>query len=231
MRCMETYFRQQAIGTNKRSRTRGVLIDSAVEIFSEQGFADAKISTIATAAGLSNGTFYNHFKDKEELATAAAAAIALEIAKQLDRQMGDLGAGVSRVVAGSSAFLRLASLHVPWGAVLLDQFRRHPDAANEAMRYMRADIERAVVQRALDVVVDDFLLSQMSALMGVALHRQLEEGFDANLVQRTCEHMLRVLGLTPKQARREVVRVAEHPLLQPSLAFSGKLAVNSAQAN
>jgi AcrR family transcriptional regulator len=217
---METYFRQQAIGSNKRLRTRHALIDSAIDVFSERGFEDASISEIAAVAGLANGTFYNHFRDKDELAAASAAAITLEIAKQLDERMSDLKAGVSRVVAASFAFVRLASEHKPWGMVLVEQLQRRPAEAAAAMQYMRADIQLAVEQRGLDVVIDDFLLDQLGALMIAALRRQLAEGYQEAQLHRTCEHILRVLGLTPKAARREVEGVAGHVLLghEPSLA-------------
>ena len=104
---MQNYFRTQAIGSGKRNRTRSVLIDSAIDVFSEKGIEEASIHEITAIAGLANGTFYNHFKDKDELAIASADAIALEIAKQLDVRMNDLDLGVSRVVVASWAFLGL----------------------------------------------------------------------------------------------------------------------------
>ena len=84
---------------------------------------------------------------------------------------------------------------------------------------MRSDIELAVEQRDLDVSVDDFLLEELSALMFSALRRQVVDGFQETLMERTCEYILRVLGLTPKQARREVERVAGHPLLARDLTL------------
>ena len=216
---METYFRRLAIGENKRGRTRGALIDSAIDVFAEKGFEEASISEIAAIAGLSNGTFYNHFKDKNELAAASAGAIAFEIARCLDELMSDLESGVSRIVVATSAFLRLALQHEPWGKVLVEQFQRRPVAAAAAARYMRSDVETAVAQRDLDVTVDGFLLEQLGALMMAALRRQLADGYQEALMRRTCENVLRVLGLTPKQASREVQSAARHPLLGPDLSL------------
>ena len=219
MRGMETYFRQRAIGENKRLRTRGALIDSAIDVFSDKGFEEASISEIAAIAGLSNGTFYNHFKDKNELAAASAGAIAFEIATQLDARMSDLESGVSRIVVATFAFLRLALRHEPWGMVLVEQFQRRPAAAAAAFRYMRSDIELAAEQRGLDVAVDDFLLEQLGALMIASLRRQLAVGFEEGLMFRTCEYVLRVLGLTPRQAHRETRSVSAHALLGEDLSF------------
>lgn len=225
MGAMETYFRQQAIGTGKRSRTRGALLDSAISVFADKGFEEASISEIAAIAGLANGTFYNHFKDKDALAAETAGAIALALARQLDVLMDDLKAGVSRIVVASIAFLRLASLHKPWGSVLLAQVQRDPRSGIRALHYMRSDVQRAVRQRDLDVTVDDFLLEQLGALMMVALRAQLDDGYDPVLLHRTCEHLLRVLGLTPKQARREVERVSNHPLLKEAFTLESVFSV------
>ncbi|MCP5181326.1 MAG: TetR/AcrR family transcriptional regulator [Pseudomonadales bacterium] len=210
---MQTYFRQQAIGAQKRVRTRCALIDSAIDVFSEKGFEEASISEIALLAGLANGTFYNHFRDKEELVAASAQAIALEIAKQLDARIADLDSGLSRIIVATYAFLRFALRHKSWGAVLVEQFQRLPASGAGVMEYLRGDIQRAVAQRRLEVVVDDFLLEQLAALMIASLRRQLADGFQQPQLLRTCEYVLRVLGLTPKQARRELAGVAAHPLL------------------
>lgn len=47
--------------------TRGVLLDAAARVFARHGYAGASVDRIAAAAGLSKGTFYWHFKTKEEL--------------------------------------------------------------------------------------------------------------------------------------------------------------------
>ncbi len=215
MAVMQNYFRSQAIGSNKRNRTRSTLIDSAIDVFSEKGIEEASIHEITAIAGLANGTFYNHFKDKDDLALASSEAIALEIAKTLDGRMSDLEQGVSRIIVASWAFLLVARSAAPWAHVLVGQYLRQPRAEASAFNYMRADIERAIAQGDLDVEVDAFLLEQIAALMMAALRRTLDEDGEAAVMSRTCESILRLLGLTPAQARREVERVAGHPLLEP----------------
>ncbi len=49
--------------TNRRDQ----LIETAMELFSEQGFATTSIKSIARAAGVSQGLLYNYFSSKEEL--------------------------------------------------------------------------------------------------------------------------------------------------------------------
>ena len=53
-------------GHKKKERTRRLLLDTALEVIAEQGEACA-ISDIAQRAGVSHGTFYNYFPDRDAL--------------------------------------------------------------------------------------------------------------------------------------------------------------------
>jgi AcrR family transcriptional regulator len=47
--------------------TREALLDAAAAVFAESGYGGASVDRIVGAAGLSKGTFYWHFKSKEQL--------------------------------------------------------------------------------------------------------------------------------------------------------------------
>jgi AcrR family transcriptional regulator len=210
---MRDYFRTQAIGENKRARTRGLLIDAAVGVFAEKGIEAASVNEVTAIAGLANGTFYNHFRDKDELARCAAEAIVLEIGKRMAEQMADLDEGVQRVTVASWAFARLVVARGDWARVLLAEYQRRPVVGTSVFRYLRADLELAEAQSGIDVEVDDYLLEQLVALIMAALRRQLEHGESEAMMRRMCESMLRVIGLTAAQARREVALAERHPLV------------------
>src|SRR5258707_10336529 len=48
---------------NKRER----ILDAAVRVFAQEGFYNAKVSQIAHAAGVADGTIYLYFKSKDDL--------------------------------------------------------------------------------------------------------------------------------------------------------------------
>jgi TetR/AcrR family transcriptional regulator, fatty acid metabolism regulator protein len=54
----------------KEARRRDIL-DSAVRVFAEHGFADARIRDIAAGAGVAEGTIYLYFAGKEDLLLTA----------------------------------------------------------------------------------------------------------------------------------------------------------------
>jgi AcrR family transcriptional regulator len=51
----------------KSERSRAVILEAALHLFSEQGYRGTSIREIAEAAGLSTGNLYHHFPDKETL--------------------------------------------------------------------------------------------------------------------------------------------------------------------
>ncbi|GAB3527045.1 TetR/AcrR family transcriptional regulator [Pontibacter brevis] len=51
----------------KREKSKRLLADTALKLFSEKGFAATSIRNIASEAGVSLGLMYNYFTSKEEL--------------------------------------------------------------------------------------------------------------------------------------------------------------------
>lgn len=56
----------------RRIRVRAELLAAARQVFTTRGYQDATISEIITVADVAMGTFYLHFRDKEELLFALA---------------------------------------------------------------------------------------------------------------------------------------------------------------
>lgn len=56
-----------AAPTARRRETRGRLIESAAEVFVEEGLQGASVESICTRAGFTRGAFYSNFSSKEEL--------------------------------------------------------------------------------------------------------------------------------------------------------------------
>jgi AcrR family transcriptional regulator len=62
---LETNVRQQR-GAKKRAKTRADLLAAARKVFAKRGYHDANILDITNEADVGVGTFYLHFKDKDE---------------------------------------------------------------------------------------------------------------------------------------------------------------------
>lgn len=52
----------------KTARIRESIMTAALEVFSEETFAGARVQDVAARANVALGTMYNHFENKEDLA-------------------------------------------------------------------------------------------------------------------------------------------------------------------
>lgn len=198
------HFQDHAAGQGKRERTRAALLDAAVQVVAEKGLEAAKISDITTAAGLANGTFYNHFTDKDEILREASYGIAAEVARQLDEEMRGIEDAARRVVTATSRFISILMIEPDWAAVLLGSADHLPGMREDTFRYLRGDLELGVAQGRFNVEVTSFLLDQVAALIGVAIRVQLQEGPDPAVTRQVCESILRLLGMPPAKARKTI---------------------------
>ena len=62
---------------NRPEKTAAIL-DGAMRVFLEQGYAGTTMDKVASAAGVSKPTVYNHFQDKEALFNALMEKLVLE---------------------------------------------------------------------------------------------------------------------------------------------------------
>lgn len=65
-------------GKPRRQRRKdarpGEIIDAAMDVFAEKGFAAAKLDEVASRAGVAKGTLYRYFETKDDLFRAVAQA-------------------------------------------------------------------------------------------------------------------------------------------------------------
>ena len=62
-------------GVQRRGKKRLRLLQSALVVFAEKGIGATVIDNGIAAAGVSRGTFYNHFRTTSELPLALATAM------------------------------------------------------------------------------------------------------------------------------------------------------------
>tara|TARA_R110002110_G_scaffold150984_2_gene343099 strand:+ start:1130 stop:1780 length:651 start_codon:yes stop_codon:yes gene_type:complete len=198
------HFREQAGGGGKKERTRAALVDAAIKVVAEKGMEALRITDVTTAADVANGTFYNHFDDKNEILREAAFGIAFEVSRKLDADMEDIEDGPTRVVTATAQFIEIMIAAPDWAAVVLGGTDHVPQLRENVDTYLRADLERGVAQGKFDVEVTGFLVDQIFALIAVTVRAQLAGGKDRRLTAQVCESIMRLLGLNSAKARKLV---------------------------
>ncbi len=201
---MRHYFQDKSTNLGKRERTRSILIDGAIAAIAEHGIQGASIKEITSIAGLSNGTFYNHFEDREEIFRQAALSIAEETAADIAGSVSDVDDGIARIVLSTNEFITRMLDTPEWGAMIVDAVHFLGDVRQDVGRHLRADINLAQKQKQLPESPDRFQLHQIVALVVFAIKVQLEGGRSKSVITQTCETILRLLGLPPAKARKAV---------------------------
>ncbi|QRQ99860.1 TetR/AcrR family transcriptional regulator [Dyadobacter sandarakinus] len=74
-------------GTSKAGRTRDFIIEKTADIFNRQGFAGTSLSDLTKATGLTKGSIYGNFENKEEVALAVFEYNRVRIYKYIQDEM------------------------------------------------------------------------------------------------------------------------------------------------
>jgi len=127
------------------------ILDAALSVFAEKGFAAAKLTEIARRAGVSKAALYLYFETKEDLFRATARSLVAP----------DLAAIAGALEASEAPFAELAPLLLARAAVLLaegraaslvtmviGESRNFPDLA----RIWRADVVEQVLSLVSSVI-------------------------------------------------------------------------------
>lgn len=72
----------------RSARTREALLRAAAEVFAEEGFVSATISSISKKAGVSNGALHFHFENKRALGRAVEAEF-VDTVQRITREAGE----------------------------------------------------------------------------------------------------------------------------------------------
>lgn len=123
----------------RTDKKRKNIIDAAMKEFQEHGFRGAKTTRIASAAGVSSRTLYNHFDSKEALfqelseamikSKAAIASVPFDPARDLKTQFEDM---LTRYVATLTEPETIATTRMVTAEMLIDLDRSRAYVAEMA---------------------------------------------------------------------------------------------------
>lgn len=194
-------FAREAKELGKSARTRARLMDAAVSVFAREGFEAASVNEIARAADVVNGTFYVHFKDKDDIAAAVTFRIATDVTRQLEVAMHDVDDAVERTSTATRRFIALASAEPEWGWALFRAVWFFRDLHGKVTSRLKADLIRGRRQGVYTVEIDDFLVDTFSSMTMAALFSRLQGAAGPEAGSKVAELQLRMLGVPPKRAK------------------------------
>jgi AcrR family transcriptional regulator len=166
-----------------RETTVQTILDAAEEVFADAGLHAAHMGTIAAKAGVSVGTLYNHFEDREALLAGLLAARRADLVGKIDAAVADAAARPlrERLRGILGAFISHCDAHRKFVHVVLQrEMGRHQqtfplawakkhDTMREIYERVEDQMKRGVKERVLRPEVADlgatFFFGMMRALV------------------------------------------------------------------
>ena len=184
-----------------RDARREAILDVASDVFLEEGYANASMSTIAARVGGSKGTLYNYFKNKEQLFAAYVVrhcAWQRDAMFEISSELGDIREALIKV-GRSYLSIVLSDFSMANFRVIVAEAQRTPEiglAFYEAGPKSGAQLLGASLQRAIDagqLKLDDPVHAAQQ-FVGLCQNRMLKA--------RLCNAMA---APTPEEIDREVL--------------------------
>lgn len=202
------------VGADRRQRTRRKLLQTAFQLFAEQGLDASIIEQVIRQAGLSRGTFYNHFRCERELFLAVAAEVSNEIISAVDSQVLQHDNAAARVACGVTLCVQLARRYPLIAAFLVKGGAQAVfaggNASNSIARDVQLGLQSGVFTLSDPALAIDLVLGPVLCTFGSLLQRPLSDAYVAELSAA----ILRSLGIESTEAARVAAQNYGQP--QPS---------------
>jgi AcrR family transcriptional regulator len=85
------------------------ILQTATELFAEQGFSDGVTQVLTDRLQIGKGTLYRHFPSKRELFLAAADRVMVKLNEQVEESIAGIADGLERMARAIATYLRFFS--------------------------------------------------------------------------------------------------------------------------
>lgn len=201
-------------GAVRREQTRRRIMIAALKVFGDKGPDAASIDDFVDEAGISRGTFYNHFRTTQQLLDAVSAELSDGVMEVIDAMVLTYDDPIERMAAGCLSYMRLAIEHRAWGKFILRIGLQGQAGGKLINIYLPRDLELARnlglakfpdLQTAHDLVMGTTVRSIQTVILGNAepdhIRNTLELVFiglsvDAATARRLCQMPMPELSLS-----------------------------------
>lgn len=190
---------------------RSKLLDAALSVIRHKGYSASTVDELCSAAGVTKGAFFHHFKSKDELGVAAAdhwsattSAMFAEApyhrhADPLDRVLAYIDFRKSLITGGVPDFTCLV------GTMVQETYETAPDIRDACDRSISghaatlvADIEAAMAERGMVATgwtAQSLALHTQAVLQGAFILAKAKDKNGAEVAKGSVDHLRRYIEL------------------------------------
>lgn len=191
----------------KRERTRAKLIAAGLEVLARRGEALTAADVVAEAE-VSNGTFYNHFEDRD----AFLHSLAKESLRALTAASAEATAGEDpawRFAVATAQVLITAQAKPLWARAVLRLAEWGEPPQEELAHYLRTDLREGFEGGRFRFGDDTITMDMIVGTLMATLRRMIATKGEAPPLSLTIKRLLEVLGLAPEDAEALSERACE----------------------
>jgi len=156
---------------DKQEQTRRALLDAAIAIVGEEGYAAATVGKITSSAKIANGTFYNYFESQQDIFDQLLPFLGERLVAHVRAQVGETLSGAARERARFVAYFDFCRRNPAFLRVLNEAevfapaaYHRHVVAMFEG--YLRG-LERSAGKNEITAYTREELAPMVFMLMGI----------------------------------------------------------------
>ncbi|MBE7150685.1 TetR/AcrR family transcriptional regulator [Bacillus mycoides] len=205
-----------ATNTDKRNERQMRILEAAVDMFGEKGYASTSTSEIAKRAGVAEGTIFRYYKTKKDLLFAvvmptltkfAAPFFVQAFAKEIFKTEYESYEVLLRVIIQNR--FEFAKKHFPMIKILIQEVPFQPELKSEIQQLIETELlvhfKKLIAKfqeegEIIELPPSSVLRLTLSAVLGLLLTRFLllpEEKWDDEVeIENTIQFIL--YGLTPR---------------------------------
>lgn len=173
--------------------TKRRIFDAATKIVGQYGYAEASVARITEHAGVAQGTFYNHFENRQALLDQLLPTIGMDMVRFIRERTGTASAAKQEIerfaaffdfIRGVPEFLRIlneAEFFAPAG------YQKHLD--NISTAYVQI-LKRARQAGAVDDFSDQELEAVVHMFMGARGYLSRRYSYSDNAVNAVPDHVI-----------------------------------------
>ncbi len=196
--------RRAEIGAERRARSRSAIFVSAFKLLGTEEGGSARIEDICREAGVARGTFYNHFRDLEELRFELLEELTREFDQAVHLTFSQFDGPVEQAAAAVRYYLHAARKNQAWGWAMINSgIRGHifgKTVWNNSLRTIRDGMDAGhfrlkSAETGRDILMGVVMAATISIVQNVTAPSYPED---------MAEHVMLAFGLDAERARASI---------------------------
>ena len=130
----------KSAATSRSEKTRQFIIESAAPIFNKKGYAGTSMADLTTATGLTKGSIYGNFKDKDDVAVHAFQHNIDLIFDFFSKELKAAGSTMDKLLAYPRGFRKIYPMILSYGGCPILNTGVEADDTHAVLRKMAVSV-------------------------------------------------------------------------------------------